>query len=194
MIGFRNFTLPLWQIFGGNLLLLATLAFYIAWWTVAFRPNANGKAAGAGLLLLGVACVLGMAAITVLSQGINALAGPETGPAVGFILGGALVSFFLLVAITVFAFQRVLTSELFLIIIWAALEAAVLAVLQGSGRFSLGQAGILAALVGVAMIVGLVCYVLHYRLDEVARFWNGLIPLVVDAGVVAVFLVVQAFA
>ena len=39
---------------------------------------------------------------------------------------------------------------------------------------------------------GIVCYILYYRLDEISRFWYGLIPLIVDAGVVIVFLMMLA--
>lgn len=51
MAWFRDFTVPLWKLFGGNLLLALTIVFYIAWWVVSFRPNNNGKTAGAGLFL-----------------------------------------------------------------------------------------------------------------------------------------------
>ena len=85
-----------------------------------------------------------------------------------------------------------MTSELLLITFWAALEWSAIAVLQGSGRFSMGQALTLAALVLLATGAGIVCYILHYRFDETLRFWNGLIPLVVDAGVVTAFLAVLA--
>ena len=85
-----------------------------------------------------------------------------------------------------------MTSELLLITIWAALEWSAIAALQGSGRFSLGPVLTLAALVALATIIGMVCYILHYHLDETSRFWNGLIPLIAPAGVVAVFLAVQA--
>jgi hypothetical protein len=56
----------------------------------------------------------------------------------------------------------------------------------------MGQALTLTALVVLATSVGIVCYILHYRLDEISRFWNGLIPLIAIAGVIMVFLVVLA--
>jgi hypothetical protein len=52
MTWFRDFNIPLWEVFGGNLLLVATLVFYIAWWTAAFRPNADGKTTRAGFFLI----------------------------------------------------------------------------------------------------------------------------------------------
>jgi hypothetical protein len=46
--------------------------------------------------------------------------------------------------------------------------------------------------VALATGVGIVCYVLYYRLGTAARFRNGFIPLAADAGVVTVFLAVLA--
>jgi hypothetical protein len=188
---FRDFTAPLWEIFVGDLLMFAVIVFYIAWWTISFRPNGDGKTTGAGFLI-GIALFAGVAAIALLFIGINALSSIGKGVPVMYILLGAVAVYIILLAVTKIAFQRTVTSELLLIIIWAALEGSALAVLQGSGRFNIGQALTLAALVLLATGVGIVCYVLHYHLDEVSRFWNGLIPLVVDAGVVAVFLAILA--
>ena len=191
MTWFRDFNVPLWEVFGGNLLLVATLGFYIAWWTAAFRPNADDKPAGAGLLLL-AALFAGVAAVAIMVLGIDALSQVGKGfPVMAILLGAAPVYIFLL-AITKIAFQRAVTSELLLIIVWAALEYSTMAVLRSSGRFSLGQALMVGALVALATGAGLVGYVLHYRLDETARFWNGLIPLIVDAGVVTVLLAMLA--
>jgi hypothetical protein len=191
MTFFRDFTDPLWKIFGGNRLLLATIVFYLAWWVVSFRPNGDGNTAGAGLFIA-VAFFAGVAAIALLSLGINSLPQVGKGFPVIYILLGAVALYILLLVVTQIAFQRAVTSELLLITVWAALEWLAIAVLQGGGRFSLGQALTLAALVLLATGIGLICYVLHYRLDEVSRFWNGLIPLIVDAGVEAVFLAVLA--
>jgi hypothetical protein len=46
--------------------------------------------------------------------------------------------------------------------------------------------------VALATVTGMVCYVLHYRLDDTGRFWNGLIPLAADTFAVTVILAVQA--
>ena len=191
MTCFRDFTDSLWKIFGGNLLMLATIAFYIAWWTASFRPNGNGNTVGAGFFIA-VTLFAGMAAIAIMSIGINSLSQVGKGFPVMYILLGAIAFYIILLAVTKIAFQRAVTSELLLITIWAALEWSAIAVLQGSGRFSMGQVLTLAALLVLATGAGIVCYILHYRLDEISRFWNGLIPLIVDAGVVTVFLAMLA--
>lgn len=191
MASFRDFTVPLWKIFGGNLLMLVTILFYIAWWTVAFRPDKTGKTARAGILIA-LALLTGLASITILFSGIESLSQAGEGFPVIYILLGAAVLYVIFLAVTRIAFQRSVTAELLLIIVWAALEGSAIAVLQGSGRFSPGQALTLVTLVVLATGIGMVCYILHYRLDESPRFWNGLIPLMVDAGVVTVFLAVLA--
>lgn len=191
MSWFRDFSIPLWQIFGGNFLMLVTLVLYIAWWTILFRPNGNGNTAGAGLSLA-AALVTGIASIAILSNGINSLAQAGKGFPLMYILLGAVAFYFISLVITIIAFRRILTSELMLITAWAGLELTLIAVLQASGRFGQGQVWTLVALIALSTTVGMVCYILHYRLDEISRFWNGLIPLVIDVGVVAIFLAVLA--
>ena len=191
MTCFRDFTVPLWENFVGNLFMFATIVFYIAWWTVSFRPNGDGNTAGAGFFIA-VAFFAGVAAIAILFTGINSLSQAGKGFPMTYILVGAAVSYIILLAVTKIAFQRAVTSELLLITVWAALEWSAIAVLQGSGRFSIGQVLTIEVLVALATGAGIVCYILHYRLDEISRFWNGVIPLIVDAGVVAVFLAVLA--
>lgn len=188
---FRDFNVPLWEIFGGNLLMFVTIVFYITWWAVSFRPNGGGKTAGAELFIV-IALFAEVAAIVTMSFGIKTLSQAAKGVPVMYILLGAVVFYFILLAVTRIVFQRIVTSELLLITVWAALECSAIAVLYGSGRFGLGRALTLAVLVALATGIGIVCYVLHYRLDETSRYWNGLIPLIVDGGVVAVFLTVLA--
>ena len=68
------------------------------------------------------------------------------------------------------------------------MELSAVAVLYGTGRFGAGRASILAALVGIAFVAGLICYVPYYRLDETAGYWSGMVPLTTDALVMAVLL------
>jgi hypothetical protein len=190
MTCFSNFTAPLWKIFAGNLLLLFCSLFYLAWWVVSYRPNSSGGSAGG--FYITAAFITGFAAIALMSGGINSLSQDSKGLPVRFILMGGAALFFVLLPVTAIAFHRIVTSELILIHIWASLELSAVAVLYGTGRFGVGRAATLAALVGIATVAGLICYVLYYRLDETARYWNGMVPLTTDAFVMAVFLGVSA--
>ncbi len=191
MTCFRSFTLPLWEIFAGNLLLLFCSLFYLAWWVASYRPNSSGGLAGG--FYITAAFITGVAAIALMSFGISSLSQESArGLPVKLILLGCTALFFVLLPVTAIAFRRMVTSELILIHIWAALELSAVAVLYGTGRFGAGRAAMLTALVGIAAVAGLICYVLYYRLDETARYWNGMVPLAADAFVIAVFLGVLA--
>jgi hypothetical protein len=190
MTCFRSFTAPLWEIFAGNLLLLICSLFYLAWWVVSYRPNSSGGSAGG--FYITAAFITGFAAIALMSAGIDSLSQDSKGLPVKFILMGCAALFLVLLLVTSIAFHRIVTSELIIIHIWAALELSVVAVLYGTGRFGAGRAATLAALVGIVSVAGLICYVLYYRLDETARYWIGMVPLTTDAFVMTVFLGVLA--
>jgi hypothetical protein len=190
MTCFRDFTAPLWEIFAGNLLLLFCTLFYLAWWVVSYRPNSSGGPAGG--FYLTAAFITGVAAIALMSGGINALSRGSKGLPVMYILLGVAALFFVLLLVTAVTFHRIVTSELILMHVWAALELCAVAVLYGAGRLGAGRAGTLAALVGIATVAGLICYVLYYRLDETASYRAGMVPLSTDAFVMAVFLVLLA--
>jgi hypothetical protein len=186
MTFFRSFTAPLWEIFAGNLLLLFCILFYLAWWVVTYRQNSSGG------LYITAALITGFAAIAMMYSGINSLSRDSKGLQVSYILLGCAALFLVMLLVTVIAFHRAVTSELIIIHIWTALELSAVAVLFGTGRFGAGRAVILAILAGIATAVSLICYVLHYRLDETASYWNGIVTLTADAFVIAVFLVVLA--
>ena len=190
MTFFRSFTFPLWEIFAGNMLLLICTLFYLAWWAVSFRPNTSGVSAGT--LYIIAAIITGCAAIALISGGINSLPQGSRGLPVWVILTGVAALFIVLFLVTSLAFHRIVTSELLIIHIWAALELSVVAALYGTGHLGVGRAAILAALVGIATIAGLICYVLYYRADETARYYIGMVPLITDAVVMAIFLVILA--
>jgi hypothetical protein len=190
MTCFRNFIVPHWEIFAGNLLLLVCSLFYLAWWVVSYRPNSSGGSAGGYCIT--AAFITGAAAIALMSGGINSLSQDSKGLPVKCILLGGAALFLVLLPVTAIAFHRIVTSELMILHVWAALELSAVAVLYGTGRFGAGRAATLAALVGIATVAGLICYVLHYRVDEIASYRNGIVTLTTDAFVMAVILVVLA--
>jgi hypothetical protein len=190
MTFFHSFTAPLWEVFSGNLLLLLCSLFYLIWWVVSFRPNSSGGPAGG--VCITAAFISGVAAIALMSVGISSLSHASKGLPVRFVLIGAAVLFVVLLLVTALVFHRQVTSELIIIHIWAALEFSAVAVLYGTGHFGPGRAAALAALVGLATVVGLISYVLYYRLEGMSGYWDGMVPLATDALVMAVFLGVLA--
>ncbi len=191
MTFFRGFTFPLWQIFGGSLLLLLCSLFYLAWWAVSFRPHSSGGSAAA--FYIAAAFITGCAAIGMMAGGINSLSEESRGLPVRYIIGGGIALFFVLLTVTSMVFHRVVTSELLIIHLWATLVLSAVAVLHGTGRFGAGHAVAMAALVAIFTVAALVCYVIYYDLDDTGRFYIGMAPLIADSVVMAVFLGMLAF-
>jgi len=189
---FQNFTAQDWKIFFGNMLMLVTCLCYISWWTTAFRPGKSDSGIASVLIIATLAA--GTAAIVVLSMGINGLNGCRVKIPVCYLVAAAAVLYVISFTITKTVFRRPVTSELLIIFVWAAIEFAVLDVLFSNGRLSGRAALVQSVLIATATCIGLVCYVLYYRLDESARYLDGLIPLASDGFVIAVSLTAEAIA
>ena len=188
---FHEFAVSDWKVFFGNVLMFITCAFYLAWWAVAFWPKGGGNNSLAAFLITG-AILAGIAAIVALSLGIVSLPRVTKGVPVALIPLAAIALYIVSLFVTKTLFHRPMTSEILVMFVWFAVECAAIVALNLSGRFGTGQTVLLSVLVFLATFVGLVCYVLYYRLDGFPSFWDGFIPLAVDAVVVAVFLSVQA--
>lgn len=181
---FHNFTAPLWELFAGNLLFLLCSIFYLVWWIVCFRPNASSGQSGG--VFLAFAFLTGITALILLSVGINAFSATSKALPIRFILIGAVALYLILLSVTAAVFHRQVTSELIIMVIWAALQLSVITVLYGTGRFDFGRTAAAVMLVGAAIVIGMICYVLYYRLDGSSSYIDGMIPLAADAVVMAV--------
>lgn len=173
----------------GELALLVCSACYLVWWTLTFRPTAPG---GGGGPFLGGAVLGGLAGLVLLAVGIAALIPRASLPGlVGVIIGGVLVGVLLLVLTTTIA-HRPVTTELPLIIVWGTAQLATAVTLRTAGALSGSAATLWVVLLALATVVGLVCYLIFYRLDPAPAYWVGMVPLAVD-GVVAAALAVLAW-
>ena len=190
MMGFRNFTAPLWELFAGNLLLLICFIFYLVWWAAVFRPGSTGGPFGTICIL--AAFLTGTAAIMLLAGGINSLSADSTGIPVKLIFLAVGILFFVLMIVTSVFFHRIVTSELMIIHFWIALELSVIAVLYGTGHLAPGRTAGLSILVAIAFITSMICYVLYYRLSGMAGYYDGMVPLLSASFVEAVILGVTA--
>lgn len=182
----------------GHVALAVCAALYLAWWWVFFNP-ALPKATGA-LYAVGVGFILGavafgVVAIVLMAMGLGALAGaPQVGGAVpgwAFAVGGV-IAYFALAFVTVRFFQRPVTTELLLFVLWAALELAVLNALSGAGLLAGGALWALGGAVALITVANLVCYVLYFRLAPMPSFIDGAAPLAVVGLFAAVLAAVIA--
>ena len=98
---------------------------YLAWWGIAFRPEAEGSVAGgrAGLLLL-LTFVLALAGVLLNIYGIKGLEPARDTVSIQTIMLAGAVVYILLLAATAGIFHRQPTTELLLIVMWAVMEVA----------------------------------------------------------------------
>lgn len=160
------------------------------WWVTSNRPGLSFPLSADSSII--AAFLTGVAAIILMLLGINTLTHDSTSTSILTIVLITTVSFFITLFISGIMFHRPATSELFIIHLWLALELSVISVLYGSGRFSMVQTGVLSVLVLLASVVGLICYVLYYRYDEIGRLLVGSIPLATDAVLMVIMLIMLA--
>ncbi|MCD8376412.1 MAG: hypothetical protein LUD69_05665 [Oscillospiraceae bacterium] len=172
------------QMLAGNLLLILCCVFYLLWWLIAFKPTGAVKGIKSGWLLI-PAALCGLAAVWEIIRGSGgAQAQNVLIPQTAIFIGG-IVAYVLLLAGSCFLLKRQVTTELFLIIGWAALTFLELDALYALGRCSKGTAVFFLALTAAAAVVSLICYLLYYRLDSVKGYLDGMVPLVLAALVMA---------
>lgn len=123
------------HIITGQTLLIACCIFYMIWWYRGFRPNVEADRLGGinGILLL-ITAILGVAGILFSLMPTPETAGTKYGQM--YIIIGGIATYIILMMVTKYAFNRIVTSELFLIIGWTMLELSLLNRLSGSGLLS----------------------------------------------------------
>jgi hypothetical protein len=179
------------RMLAGNILFVVCGGVYLGWWVFCFRPVDPIKGMKTGWLLI-PAALAGLAGVVCLILG-------ESGVGSGamfrniFVLPAGIVAYVILFVITRYAFDRQVTSELFLIVIWGLLAVAEVNALYGLGLVPRPVSYVLFAVVTAVIVISMVCYVLYYRLSERASYIDGMGPLVLTglfmAGM-AVFIVV----
>ncbi len=169
----------------GELLLVGCSVCYLVWWTVTYRPSARA-APGGGLFLAG-AVLGGLAGLVLLGVGIAALVPRASTPALAATVVGGVAVGGALLFLTSSVAHRPVTTELPLIVLWTTMQLAAGVTLGTAGALRTPAASAWIVAVVVATLVGLVCYLVFYRLDPVPAYRVGMVPLAVD-GVVAAAL------
>ena len=166
------------QIFIGNILFVICCVFYLAWWILAFKPSGGVAKTGWLLVPAGISGLLGMFLILL---GILAkIPFKPLFPGIYILLGG-IAAYIILLAVTVLLLERPATAELILIIGWIMLALAEINALFGSELFSHSRSITFILLICAVFIISLICYILYYRLDSLASYIDGMIPLILAA-------------
>lgn len=176
------------HIITGQILLIVCCIFYMIWWYRGFKPNVEADRLGSinGILLL-ITAVLGVAGILFSLMPTPKTAGTKYGQM--YIIIGGIAAYIILMMVTKYAFNRIVTSELFLIVGWTILELSLLNRLDGSNLLS--GTGLMVVYVSVvlAFIISMILYVAYYRMEDNAAFYSAMVPLVTEATSMGMLLV-----
>lgn len=175
------------HIITGQTLLIACCIFYMIWWYRGFRPNVEADRMGGinGVLLL-ITAVLGVAGIL-----FSLMPTPETATikySQIYIIIGGIAAYIILMMVTKYAFNRIVTSELFLIVGWTMLELSLLNRLDGSNLLSGTRLITVYVSVTLAFIISMILYVAYYRMEDNAAFYSAMVPLVTEAASMGVLI------
>lgn len=182
---------PLCKLFWGNILLTGCCVFYLLWWLLAFKPVGAVKGMRSGWLLI-PAFILGVAAVVMIIRGANGANAASSFFTAGNVLLAGLAAYIVLFLVTWLVFHRQVTTELFLIVGWAALIFLEINTLYGLGIVTRSGAIVLFAAAVIAAALSMICYVLYYDLDARAGYLDGMVPLVLAAVYMAVLAVLIA--
>lgn len=172
----------------GHGLLAVCAVFYLAWWFEFFRPRdvrPQGLEYGIGVALIVIAACAGLLGVVRICTGLGGM--PNRIPTFALWVC-AIAAYVALAIVTKCAFDRPITTELLLIVAWAALEVAVVGALLAVGSPVAVPLLVIAILGAVGSMV---CYVLYYRLAGWPAFYDGCGPLVavgIIAAIVAALL------
>lgn len=163
----------------GHLLLILSGISYSIYWILNFGLQGNIAAQFAGIFIAG-SLLSGLTGILILIEFIRQLSAPliDKKFKISHIVLICLVFFILNLTITIWGFKRFFTSELFLIILWAALELSATGVFYHNKWLSKLQIQLSVFFIILSTIIGIACYTIHYNLNGWIQFVNGLIPYI----------------
>lgn len=190
MVVLKNINSTGWRIFAGNILMLLTGFCYLAWWTVAFMP---GKSYPAQLSAVLISCAFAFGGASLVLLGFTFTKHTPKLFSVFYIFVSAAILYIVLLFITKNYMGRTVTSELLIMIVWAAFEIGTLDVLAGTHQIAPAAAVICAVLILIASVAGFICYIEYYKLFGMNQFISGLIPLAADSAVILIMLFFQMF-
>ena len=175
------------RVITGQILLILCCAVYCVWWYRGYRPGvAVSRVSGVNGMLLAVTAILGLAGVVLSLSHEEAPSPWKISPV--YIMIGGIAGYFVMLVVTRFVFDRVVTTELYLIIGWTMLETAVISRLNAEE--ALGEAGfkVMCAVIAAAFIISMVLYVAYYRMEEMKAFYAAMVPLVTEGAAMTILV------
>ena len=161
------------------------------WWYRCYRPGeAVNRVGGAyGILLLSTVA-FGVAGVVLSLTRVPAIISPKIERI--WILTAGIAAYIILLLITRVAFNRIVTTELILIVGWTMLETAVICNLNAAGGLTERGFAFMCAVITVAFIISIILYVAYYRMEEMRAFYAAMVPLILAGLSMGILLALHA--
>jgi len=173
------FKFPYWGIITGHMLFILSGVFYSIYWILNYY-NQNNKTHIFSSLLFILSLLVGILGTILLVYTLAGISDQITGQfKIWHIILFSVVFFILSLFITSKVFHRQFTSEIFFIMLWAGIEISCIYAFYCLNWFSVSQFIVSLSLAFICLLVGMVCYIIHYKIPEKERFINGLVPYLV---------------
>ena len=175
------------RIIMGQILLIFCCIVYLVWWYRGFRPGVTvNRAGGLNGVLLAVTAILGLSGVAFSLMPSENNAPWKCSPA--FIIAGGIIGYIVLLFVTRNIFDRVVTSELFLIIGWTMLETAVINRLNAEGTLSETEFTVMCVIIAGAFVISMILYVAYYKMEEMKAFYAAMVPLITEGTAMAILV------
>ena len=176
------------KIMTGQGLLILCCIFYLIWWYRGFRPGITvNRVGGSNGLLLLITAALGIAGMAMSLMPVPEILPPKISSTL--IITGGIAAYIGLLLLTRFVFQRIVTTELILIVGWTMLELTVISKLNAAGFLSDQGFWFMCFVIVAAFIISMILYVAYYRMEEMKAFYAAMVPLVTEALSMAVLMI-----
>ncbi len=179
------------RIILGQMLLIVCCIFYMIWWYRCYRPGeAVNRVSDANGILLLCTAAFGIAGVVLSLTNVPAITPPKIDST--WILTAGIVAYIVLHIVTRFAFHRIVTTELILIVGWTMLEIAVISKLNAAGGLSGRGFTAMCIVIAIAFIISIILYVAYYRMEDMKAFYAAMVPLITAAVSMGILIAVQS--
>ena len=177
------------RVIVGQILLIICCYFYLIWWYRGYRPGTDvSRAFGVNGILLMITAAFGMLGLMLSLMPVKYEKSPRITGMVIIVAG--IIAYFLLMFVTKVLFDRIVTTELFLIVGWTMLETTVISRLAATGVLNNAGFVIMCLVIATAFVISMVLYVAYYRMEEMKAFYAAMVPLVTEGLSMAVLVLI----
>ncbi len=170
--------------------LILCSVFYLIWWRAGFYPGVQvSRVTGKVGALLYITAALGLAGVILTSVGLGRIPVDKDLLPGTVVLIGAVAVYLILLFGTRFLFHRQVTTELALIVGWAALMVMAAGRVYAGNLIGRSAFTALLLITACAVIMSLYFYLAYYNVEPMRGFVYGMIPLITVGLSMLVFLV-----